>query len=187
MMSALSDLLDIARDVAPSVAGAAATVVSGGNPAVGALVTSVLGGILGKDGPTTKEDLEDMAGAILADPEKIQAFRLEMRKLELKELEIRTLDVKSARDTLSKSKGAVVLSTIVVTAFAVSVILVMTTAIPEGSQNLAYLLLGTLAAAFGGVLNFWLGSSVGSKDKTDILAAYAAAATSDQAARLKRG
>ena len=183
MMSALERVLDIARDVAPGVAGAAATVVSGGNPAVGALVSSVLGGILGKDGPTTNEELEDMAGAILGDPEKIQQFRLEMRKLELKELEIRTLDVKSARSTLTKSKGAVVLSTIVVLAYSLAIMLVMLTEIPEGSRNLAYLLLGTLGTAFGGVLNFWLGSSVGSKDKTDILATYAKAAELDQTAR----
>jgi hypothetical protein len=45
------------------------------------------------------------------------------------------------------------------------------TTTPSGLQNVLFTLLGALGAAFTQVVNFWLGSSKGSSDKTDILAA----------------
>jgi hypothetical protein len=42
---------------------------------------------------------------------------------------------------------------------------------PNGLQNVLFTLLGALGAAFTQVVNFWLGSSKGSSDKTDLLAA----------------
>lgn len=41
-------LLDSARDVAPTVAGGAAMAPSGGNPALCALASSVIGRVVGK-------------------------------------------------------------------------------------------------------------------------------------------
>jgi hypothetical protein len=42
---------------------------------------------------------------------------------------------------------------------------------PNSLQNVLFTLLGALGAAFTQVVNFWLGSSKGSSDKTDLLAA----------------
>lgn len=42
---------------------------------------------------------------------------------------------------------------------------------PNNLQNVLFTLLGALGAAFTQVMNFWLGSSKGSSDKTDLLAA----------------
>jgi type IV secretory pathway VirB10-like protein len=42
---------------------------------------------------------------------------------------------------------------------------------PSGLQNVLFTLLGALSAAFTQVVNFWLGSSKGSSDKTALLAA----------------
>ena len=42
---------------------------------------------------------------------------------------------------------------------------------PSNLQNVLFTLLGALGAAFTQVVNFWLGSSKGSSDKTDLLAA----------------
>lgn len=42
---------------------------------------------------------------------------------------------------------------------------------PSGQQNVLFTLLGALGAAFTQVVNFWLGSSKGSSDKTALLAA----------------
>jgi hypothetical protein len=75
------------------------------------------------------------------------------------------------------------MSTIVTVSFAVAVLIVMLLEIPEGSRNLAYLLLGTLATSFGAVLNFWVGTSQSSKEKTEILNAYVLAAKTDQTKR----
>jgi len=175
-------LLETVSDVAPTVAGLAATALSGGNPAAGALVGSVIRKILGK-APQSADELERMSARILGDPEKIQQFRMAMRQAELEELRIRALDVQDARKTLEKSRGAAIISSVVVAGYLIAVFTAMTLTIPEGSQNLAYLLLGNLGTGFGMVLTFWLGSSVGSKEKTAILQQYAAAAKSDQDAR----
>jgi len=175
-----SKLMDTAVDVAPTLAGAAATVITGGNPAAGAAVAALARKLTGKgDG----EDLNNVAQQILGDPAKLQAFRLEMRQLELDELRIRTLDVQDARKTLDHSKGPVVISTVVVIGYFIATMIVMTTAIPAGSQNLAYLLLGNLGTAFGMVLTFWVGSSSGSKQKDQTMKTYMQAARKDQDAR----
>ena len=42
---------------------------------------------------------------------------------------------------------------------------------PSGVQNVLFTLLGALGAAFTQVVNFWLGSSKGSSDKTALIAA----------------
>jgi len=45
------------------------------------------------------------------------------------------------------------------------------TTTPNNLQNVLFTLLGALGAAFTQVVNYWLGSSKGSSDKTDLLAA----------------
>lgn len=180
------DLLDIAKDVAPSIAGMATTMATGGNPAAGALVSSIFERVLGKK-PKNAKDFEEMAAEILGDPESIQKFRLEMRQAELEELRIRTLDVQNARKLMAVSKGAVWISILVVSGFFIAVILAMTQTIPAGSENLAYLLIGTLASAFSSVIGYWIGSSQGSQEKNQLLATYAEASKVDQLARRKAG
>jgi len=177
-----SKLMDTAVDVAPTLAGAAATVITGGNPTAGAAVAALVRKLTGAG---EGEDLNDVARQILGDPAKLQAFRLEMRQLELDELRIRTLDVQDARKTLGLSKGAVVISVVVVVGYFIATLIVITTTIPAGSQNLAYLLLGNLGTAFGVVLTFWVGSSSGSKEKDKTMSMYMQAARKDQDARAK--
>lgn len=176
-------LLDTAKDVAPTVAGGAAMAASGGNPALGALVSSIVGKLVGKDNP----DLEQASQKLLGDPEKLAEFRKEMKQAEMKELELRTKDTQSAREILKHSKGPVVISSLIVAAFSVLVFLVMFVAIPAASQAVAYMLMGSLATAFTQVLNFWLGTSVGSKEKDGTISRFAQAAELDQKARRQNG
>ena len=180
-MSWYEKLLDTAKDVAPTVAGGAAMALSGGNPALGALASSVVGRVVGRQGA----DLEHASEAILGDPEKLAEFRSRMRDAELKELEIRAKDTASARDLLKHSKGPTVISALISFAFSILVFLVMFVEAPEGSQAVAYMLLGTLAGAFTQVLNFWLGTSVGSKEKDSTISRFVVAADADQKARRK--
>jgi hypothetical protein len=65
------------------------------------------------------------------------------------------------------------------------VFLVMFVSIPASSQAVAYMLMGSLATAFTQVLNFWLGTSVGSKEKDNTISRFASAAELDQQARRK--
>ncbi len=182
-MSWYEKLLDTAKDVAPTVAGGAAMAASGGNPALGALVSSIVGKLVGEPNP----DLEKASQELLGDPKAISDFRKEMREAEIRELEIRAKDTQSARGVLKYSKGPVVISSLIVAAFSVLVFLVMFVAIPAASQAVAYMLMGSLATAFTQVLNFWLGTSVGSKEKDSTISRFASAAELDQKARRKNG
>jgi len=175
-MSWYDKLLDTAKDVAPTVAGGAATVLSGGNPALGALVSSIVGKVVGKSNP----DLEEASQEILGDPNKVMEFRSRMRDAEIKELEVRTRDVQDARGLLKTSRGPIAISVLVVLTFSILLYLVMFVAIPAGSQAVAYLLMGSLGAGFTQVLNFWLGTSVGSKEKDSTINRFVEAAKSDR-------
>lgn len=181
-MSWYSKLLDTVTDVAPTLAGGAATAVSGGNPAVGALVSSIIGKVVGKP----NQDIETSAEEILGDPSKVMEFRSRMRDAEIKELEIRTKDVQSARDTLDKSQGSVWISILIVAAFTALLGIVMFVSIPAASQAVAYILMGTLAGEFSKTTNFWLGSSISDKEKERTINTFANAAKQDQATRAKQ-
>lgn len=178
-MSAWSKLLDSLSDVAPTLAGAAATAVTGGNPAAGAVVASLVRQATGRGHDDA--DLDGMAAECLGDPVKLMALRQQARQLELEELRLRTLDVQDARK--HQSLGTWVISGLVVAGFLIAVALVMTVDIPQGAGPVAYLLVGTLAAGFTQVLNFFLGSSMGSKEKDATMARYAETAKAAQAGR----
>lgn len=172
-------LLDAAKDVAPTVAGGAATALSGGNIALGGVVSSIMSKVLGRP----VDDIEEASQAILGDPSLTMEYRSRMRDAEIKELEIRTKDVQDARGLIQSSKGPVIVSGIIVTAFALLLCLVMFVPIPEASQAVAYLLMGTLAAEFTRTTTFWLGSSLSSKEKDTTISRFSAAAEMDQKAR----
>ncbi len=112
-------------------------------------------------------------------------FRARMKEADMQELEIRAKDTDSARSLVKTSLGPIVISTIVTISFAVLVFMVMFVSIPTASQAVAYLLLGTLGTAFSQVLNFWLGTSLGSKEKDSTISRFAQAAERDQKQRSK--
>lgn len=98
------------------------------------------------------------------------------RQADLAELDKRLADVQGARGTmlrLSASKdpmrwGAPVVSVVVTLMFALS-LLVFTLpslfTIQSGTEQMVNIVLGALVAAFTAVINFWIGSSQGSRDK----------------------
>jgi len=68
--------------------------------------------------------------------------------------------------------GAVVVSALVVVFFGATLVFMITRPVDYGrSTDLLDILLGTLAAGFMTVVNYWMGSSAGSKAKDDLLAA----------------
>ncbi|WP_160119620.1 hypothetical protein [Rhodovarius lipocyclicus] len=64
----------------------------------------------------------------------------------------------------------VVVSVIVLGAFAAVVWLAMSAAMPQGSETTLTMLLGSLSTMAGAVVSYWVGSSSGSADKTRLLA-----------------
>lgn len=71
---------------------------------------------------------------------------------------------------MSREILAAVLSAIVLALFGGSLAIVLTRSAPPGSETLANVLLGTLAAMSGTVVNYWVGSSSGSARKTELMA-----------------
>lgn len=166
-MSFWNKVLDTVKDVAPTLAGAAAGAVGGLGAA--AVVSSLARAALGDKAPDSDEALPEL---LLADPEALMRFRTMMRQAELDELKIRTLDTQDAREQHKGSLGPVIVSVLVVIAFGLTLYALITGELPAGGVQVVLILVGTLAAGFSQVLNYWLGSSVGSKEKDRTLAAF---------------
>lgn len=62
-----------------------------------------------------------------------------------------------------------IISVFIITGFFTLVGLLIFFDIKDGSKEIVYTLLGTLGASFGAVINYFFGSSEGSKDKTKLL------------------
>lgn len=65
--------------------------------------------------------------------------------------------------------GAIVVSVIVLLLFAAICVLLFLHAIPAESRDAALIVLGALAGSQTTVVGYWLGSSLGSMHKTDLL------------------
>ena len=136
-------------------------------------VVDMAAGIVG--GGTPEEVLERLK----ADAEARAALQEKMIEADLKWAEVDAADRASARTMqtdLADAKHAagyapIVVSAIVVAGFVCILLVLMLAPIPKGSEALLNVMLGALAAGFIQVLNFWLGSSNGSKMKTALMGA----------------
>ncbi len=99
------------------------------------------------------------------------------RQAELDTLTARLKDVQDARAqtvSLAKSGSAVawapaVVSFVVLATFGLVMWAALTRALPAGSETILNMLLGTLAAMATSTVSYWVGSSAGSAQKTDML------------------
>lgn len=111
--------------------------------------------------PQQTSDLRVALAKIVADQEAAD------RADDLDSLKAQLADVANARaQTVALAQSgsfmvwsAAVLSFVLLVAFGVMLYLVMTHAIPEGSRDLANIMLGTLGTMATQVPNYWLGSS----------------------------
>ncbi|MFN4018038.1 MAG: hypothetical protein ACK4JB_22055 [Reyranella sp.] len=142
-------------------------------------VTQVAQDILGTG------DADQIERAVAADPNLALQFKqaviqaaAEEKRMELDALKAQLADVASARNqTVELAKagsaiawGAPLVSVIITVGFFVMLYLVINREIPESSQRLADILLGSLGASFVSVVSYWVGSSAGSAQKTAALA-----------------
>jgi len=99
------------------------------------------------------------------------------RQAELDALTARLRDVQDARAqtvNLAKSGSAVawapaVVSFVVLVTFGLVMWAALTRALPAGSETILNMLLGTLAAMATSTVSYWVGSSAGSAQKTDMI------------------
>jgi len=145
-------------------------------------VTQVVHSLTGSTDPAT------VSAAIAADPALANQITLQLAQIAAaREQEsdasnqaalVATLsDVASARNQtveLAQAKspiawGAPVVSTVVLLTFGLMLGIILSHSLPVGSEALANVMLGTLAAMATAVAQYWVGSSAGSARKSDDL------------------
>lgn len=183
----------IVQNGAPLVGGLLQTAASAaGGPAAGA-IAGVLLDAIGKKLGTASNSPDDIAAAITANPTVAQSSLAEIETAHAAVIKAtgdidmaHLADIQDARHQAAQyaaqgspmAWGPVVISVLVIFFFAAVIILIVTKSvnITDTIGQMMYLILGTLTAGFTQVLNYWLGSSSGSSDKSNQIADLAKAA-----------
>ncbi len=137
---------------------------------------------------TGTPDAEVAQQVLARDPQAAAQLRLQLaqlaagseqaqRQADLDEMSARLRDVQDARAQtlgLARAGSAVqwapaILSFVVLLTFGVVMWAALTRVLPAGSETILNMLLGTLAAMATSVVGYWVGSSAGSAQKTDLL------------------
>jgi hypothetical protein len=137
---------------------------------------------------TGTEDAAAARAALDGDPAAASGLRLELariaaeadaevRRAELEELRAQLADVANARSTtveLARSGspiawGAPVVSLLVLATFWFTMWIAMTQPLPQGSETILTMVLGTLSGMATAVVAYWVGSSAGSARKDEML------------------
>lgn len=147
---------------------------------LGGAAAAMIADKLGLESKTVEAVTDALASGKMS-PEQVGAVKLAeldfKRFLEQNKIDLAKLDVQNtqgARDMhiALKSHTPDVLSFIIVAGFFGVLALMLSGRVTFADQQALLILLGSLSAGFGAVLNFWLGSSASSKAK-DILIANA--------------
>lgn len=155
-----------------SVAPTLATALGG--PMAG-MATKAIADALGVD----NEEIEISKALATANPETLvklkeidKNFDIEMKKLNISLEEIAYKDRDSARNLFRVDKRPqIALSALFIVGYFVilSLMLAGVFTIPEGLMEPVLLLLGMLSREVPTIMQFWFGSSTGSKDKTKVM------------------
>jgi hypothetical protein len=159
----------------------------------GAVASQVVGVVQAATGTSTPEAAIAAAGNLPPDERAKLAVQLAQiqaqaeqaaRQSDLDELKAHLGDVGGARrQTVSLASagspiawGAPVISVLVLAAFGTATFVVLTKALPAGSQEVALYTMGALQAMACSVVTYWVGSSAGSAAKSSVMEATARAA-----------
>ena len=157
--------------IAPSIATAL------GGPLAGIAVKTLSNALLGHESGTE----EDVANALQnASPEQLSVikkidadFKVRMKELDIDLERISAGDRDSARQMQRDTKDWVpkVLAVVITLGFFGILIWMLLNGMPKTGTEALLMMLGALGTAWTGVVNFYYGSSAGSKAKTDALSA----------------
>ena len=161
----------IVKNVAP-VLGTAL-----GGPFGGMATKAIANAVIGETeltGPDLEAELESVItgdrDALLKIKELDKQFDRDMKQLDVDILAIEAEDRASARQLAEKTslKPQIILASVYVLAFAVILVIVFTGQIELSDQqsDMANILIGILSAGLLQIMNFFYGSSSGSKEKT---------------------
>jgi len=146
----------------------------------GEMMGNIVAGVLGVD-----PDPDTVLKRIQEDPEataKLQKYEYdhveELQRLQLQETQAYLQDVQSARSrevamtqaTGKKDWNLTGLAWLMTVGFLGVTFMLMFVTLPEDSNGVVMMLFGSLATSFGSVINYFFGSSVGSKNKDQVIA-----------------
>lgn len=162
----------IVAQVAPTIGTAL------GGP-LGGMAAAAICGALGLPAGSKDTDIEKQ---LVGNPDKLLelkkadiAFQQRLAELEIDLEKVHAEDRSSARqrEVQIKDKMPAVLAVAVVLLFAITLGWMLAYGLPESGGEALLIMLGTLGAAFGAIVQYYYGSSSGSEQKNSILAMVA--------------
>lgn len=189
-------LIPLAIQIAPTIAR---WLFGEGSAQVVQQVTSVVSNVTGVMDPHTETGIAAVEAVLQGKPElavQIQAQLAQIaaaqeieadraaevaRRAELDLIVAQIADADNARkQTIALAQsgsiialGAPIVSSLVLVTFATVMSLALTRSLPQGSETILNMLLGTLAAMATSVVSYWVGSSAGSARKDERIARLA--------------
>ena len=169
-MDLLAKFGPLLGQVAPTIATAL------GGPLAGVAVKTLSNALFGHEDASEEQISEAMAAATpdqLAAIKKIDAdFKVQMKSLDIDLERIAAGDRDSARQMQVANKDWVPKALAVFITFGFFGVLVwmLIFGLPKSGVEALLMMIGSLGTAFGGVVQFYFGSSAGSKEKNNLLA-----------------
>jgi len=170
-MDLLKQFGPLLGQLAPSIATAL------GGPLAGVAVKTLSSALFGHEEATEEQISTAMASATpdqLAAIKKIDAdFKVQMKSLDIDLERIAAGDRDSARQMQRDTKDWTpkVLAYFITFGFFAALVWIMVFGIPQTGTEVLLMMLGSLSTSWTGVVQFYYGSSAGSKQKTDALTA----------------
>jgi hypothetical protein len=170
--------MDLLKTFGPLLGQVAPTIATAlGGPLAGMAVKTLSNVLLGHDGGTAEDVASAMQSATpeqLADIKKIDAdFKVRMRELDIDLERISSGDRDSARKMQMQTNDWIprILALLITVGFFGILVWMLIKGMPATGTEALLMMLGALGTAWTGVVNFYYGSSAGSKAKTDAMAA----------------
>jgi len=165
----MDQLLNLVRTVAPTLATAV------GGPLAGMATRVISEALLGKPDATEAELVEAAKAAtpeqLLALKKAEQDFAVRMRELDVDLERIAQADRASAREREVKTGDwtpRLLAASVTIGFFGVLGYMIQH-GLPQHGGEAMLVMLGTLGTAWGAIMNYYFGSSAGSKEKTDAI------------------
>jgi membrane-bound ClpP family serine protease len=169
--------MDLLKQFGPLLGQVAPTIATAlGGPLAGVAVKTLSNVLFGHEDGTEEQVSAAMANATpeqLAAIKKIDAdFKVQMKSLDIDLERIASGDRDSARQMQRETKDWVpkVLAIVITLGFFGILIWMLLNGMPQTGTEALLMMLGALGTAWTGVVNFYYGSSAGSKAKNDLLA-----------------
>jgi membrane-bound ClpP family serine protease len=173
--------MDLIKTVGPLLGQIAPTIASAlGGPLAGLAVKTLSNVLLGHengDEEAVSVALQNATPEQLADVKKIDAdFKVRMKELDIDLERISAGDRDSARKMQMQTNDWIprILAIMITVGFFGILIWMLTKGMPSTGTEALLMMLGALGTAWTGVVNFYYGSSAGSKAKNDVIAQKAA-------------